>query len=355
MRTNVGVTGLGNQVPRLLLLALLLAGALTLAATPATRAAGQAGVTAGSLPPGSVRDAPAVAEFFGGPWQLVVVRTNDNRLFWTAGTGTGDDGLPPVWSAFGWQEIPGGARSFHAPAVAQYGDRMYVAIVADDQRIHLQSVDRYWNWTAGWQAVPGNTFFAGAPTLAGYFGSLWVFAPAWGQQLYYQVYWPGWNNGWTLVPGGVRSTGAAVAEFNNVLHIVARSTESRIYHQTAGWGWSGWREIPGWGLTYHAPALAKSTVVDFASQRLYVLVRGTQDGLACQDIDTNSEWSAGWHHLPGGGRTPYAPGLESRQGYLRAYAVGHDNRLYFLNLRRDSGSGLLINWDTPGWTLVPRQ
>ena len=350
------------RLPRLAGLALLLVGALLLTGTSLTGGTAQA-QTSGDLTPGSVSQV-AAAEFDPvSGWQVVVVRTTTGQLFWTAGQGHSDGGLPPFWLSQGWRAIPGNKATLYAPAVARFNDRMYVAMVGTDKKMYLQSTDKLWNWTAGWTEMPGGGLFNGAPAMAEYrtqsSSSLVVVAPGSSNQLHYQFYRPGVNNSWYLVPGGLTATDIAVAVWDYTVHVVARGlNDNRIYHNKQLWDWSGWSEIPGGGLTYHRPSLALFEQYDGSvGPRLYLLVRGIQDGLGYQlmaRIDTNFAWYSGWRYLQSGGTTPVAPALTSNQGDLRAYRVGHDKRLYYVNVYRAAGSTTL-QIGTSGWTLVPRQ
>jgi hypothetical protein len=135
--------------------------------------------------------------------------------------------------------------------------------------------------------------------------------------------WSGWRevpprNGFTLAAPGA-------TDYRGNLYVFVRGTDSRIYqNRLTGSSWSGWREVPGNGLT---PDALTATVY---RDKLYVFVRGT-DNRIYQNRLTGSSWS-GWSQVPGNGLTPSGPEATVYQGALYVFVRGTDNRIYLNKL-----------------------
>jgi len=88
---------------------------------------------------------------------------------------------------------------------------------------------------------------------------------------------------------------------------------------------SGWQELQGDGLTTAGPGAAV-----FAN-RLYALVRGTDDRIYANSTSDGSNW-VGWQELQGDGLTTAGPGAAVFANRLYALVRGTDDRIYATRL-----------------------
>lgn len=97
---------------------------------------------------------------------------------------------------------------------------------------------------------------------------------------------------------------------NNVLHIVVRGANNRIYinsSENGGSHWTGWAEVPGGGKTKGNPSVvARGAELD-------VVVQGINDRIYINTRRVTGAWT-GWAQVPGNGVTPSGPAVAALGG-----------------------------------------
>jgi hypothetical protein len=109
------------------------------------------------------------------------------------------------------------------------------------------------------------------------------------------------------------------------LYVAVRGTDGRLYdnlRDLAG-SWTGWREVPGGGLTSSGPGSAA-----FNGQ-LWYFVRGTDNRVYQNRLaaGAGSTWT-GWSEVPGGGLTPSGPEAAATSTALFLVVQGTDSGIY---------------------------
>jgi hypothetical protein len=121
------------------------------------------------------------------------------------------------------------------------------------------------------------------------------------------------------------------------LHLVVRGTDDGIYYRWMTSSWSQWVKLPG--LTTDTAALAENR------DKLFILVRGNDNGLWLSSIRIPTGEFLGWQNLPG--TTPSRPAISINTKNSKLYIVvrGMDNGIYFRELNSS-------NWvKIPGSTI----
>ena len=321
--------------------------------------------------PVAADSAPAVAKIAASE-NLLVVRTKDNRIFFRywkdLGFFAGEDTL-------GWQEVPGGGRTPFAPAaVRSDNDKIYVAVVGlGGGGMWLQTFDRITRtWSGSWTNYGGS--FSAGPELApdGGAANLTMLAPGLDGQVYYKLWRPNaTGDGWRHLPGMVTSREVAARWVNlsdngwlpYQLVVAARGNDARIYTATGlgtlggSFTWSGWSQLPGGGLTDHAPAMEEldtGQVHDVVT----VMIRGLDSAIYYQTMLFNV-WNAVWRRLDHPGSTPFSPAIFIN-GTPTVYVVGPDRAIYQQKLQTSyTPPGAQPDWRVwfpwelqPGWITV---
>lgn len=153
-------------------------------------------------------------------------------------------------------------------------------------------------------------------------------------------------SGWTELPGGGRTLSAPTAVVGSALFLFVRGLNDGIWQNflnTSGSTWSGWNELPGGGRTPSSPA---AFVTGF-NGLLYVFVRGANDGVWVNVLNPfTNNWS-GWSELPGGGRTLSAPAAVVYGGRLHLFVRGLNDGIWMNALNETEPR----TWS--GWSELP--
>ncbi|RNH98166.1 hypothetical protein EEZ25_27385 [Micromonospora aurantiaca] len=293
---------------------------------------------------------------------VVVVRTQDNRLFWNeVDVNNGNDVHA---SRFGWQEIPGAGRSPYAPAITTRADGgVSVAVTGTDGRVYTQYMDDDYKWQPNWLEVPGGGRLSEAPAIAnGVADSVTVVGVGLDHRLYYHQYRHGWDpRGWRSMPGDFTTSKApavdVVGSFSPRLVVAARGDDTQIYtaesfEMMASGTWGSttgasaslntqMKKLPGpLMVTFHAPGLN----LGVAGGAVYA--RDLTGDIVFQTLLPNGTWNAKWQDVPGNGKTNRAPASSLSQ----VYVVGASgNSLY---VEQFSGGAQIPNQPNH-WNLVP--
>lgn len=243
-----------------------------------------------------------------------------------------------------WTLVPGpGTTTGTGPAavvlnydlhlfVTGAGDRIYTNIFAGAER----------RWT-GWGEVPGDGIAMGGtgPAAAIHGGSLYLFVIGLDNRIAVNTRTASNWTGWIEVPGGGLSTHApAATSFRGFkvgqqpeLGLFIRATDGTIQvNKLIGTAWTGWREVPGGGITTHGPA-----AIGFSPGPLVLSVRGLDGAVAKNVLDTSTGNWSGWLSL--GGFVTAAPSA----------VATHD----FVMLARGMGGKIYHRNYNTGWKLFP--
>lgn len=248
----------------------------------------------------------------------------------------------------GWSAVPGGGRTFSAPAVTM-GHGLRLVVRGRDDGVHHNRFDGS-SWD-GWQEVPGVEQTSSAPGALAIDRALTAFIRHADGGIHWNALTHGSNGwrGWEEIPGGGRTpSGPAALAYHRFdlglidPHVFVRGTDDGIHFNSLSEGrWTGWRAVPGGGRTPSTPAVASVSGAIPGTNELHLCVRGTDDGLHHNRFD-GSDWS-GWSAVPGGGRTFDTPAAVEFAGELHLFVRGTDDGLHF---NRFDGS-----WS--GWSAVP--
>ena len=121
-----------------------------------------------SLVPGASRAAPSLAVFNNKLWMAIIANNTTNTLLLASSS----DGI--AWSGFVGVPTPGNpGRSLTAPSLASFNNKLWMAIVADNNTgtLLLASSPDGANWSA-FAGVPGLS--KAAPSLAAFDNKLWM-------------------------------------------------------------------------------------------------------------------------------------------------------------------------------------
>jgi hypothetical protein len=100
---------------------------------------------------------------------------------------------------------------------------------------------------------------------------------------------------------------------------MSRTASAPTTSQQLQFGWSGWSEVPGNGLTPSAPAVSIATIGPKGSMNLFV--RGTNNKIYVNYYTVG--WS-GWSEVPGNGLTIDSPEVLGNHLFVR----GTNDRIY---------------------------
>jgi len=263
------------------------------------------------------------------------------RMSRTASAPTTSQQVPAVWS--GWGEVPGNGSTLSGPATTYNGNE-YVFVRGTNNRIYMNASNGT-TWS-GWREVPGHGLTPSTPAVRiptmGASGSLDLFVRGTDNKIYVN-YFNGttWWSGWREVPGHGFTIDSPAAQGE---YLFVRGTNNRIYVNTQieVAPWSGWSEVPGHGLTLSGPTAAFSTVSGGTFLNLFV--RGTNNHLYVNRLSNFTTWS-GWREVPGHGLTPSAPAATSGLPTVNAgntlylFDRGTDNKIYVNTFNGATWSG----------------
>jgi hypothetical protein len=228
---------------------------------------------------GSSSHAPSLA-VFGDRQYMAVKGDTDNFIYLRYRDEQGK------WSP--WTTIPGGTSS-SSPALASFNGRLYVAVRGTTDIIFLCSMDASGNWDPFWTETVAIT--TESPGLAVFNNRLYLFLKSsWDNSINYRsMDVSGVWSSWFILPGDTDKT-MGLSVFNDLLYVFVKGAgNNSIYYRTMntsgvwnGWGNLGWVNLPG--ETTEAPSV---TVFD---GRLYVAVKGATD----ENVYIRSADSSGW-------------------------------------------------------------
>jgi hypothetical protein len=213
-------------------------------------------------------------------------------------------------TSFSAGAIGGGGTSSHAPTVALYQNKLYMAVKgAASNRIYIKSR----TGRLGWEGTS-----------------------------------------WTLLTG-LTSTSPALISYNNRLYLFVKgSSDALIYYcymDSLG-TWSSWSVVSG-SSTLHKPALV------VFNDRLYLFLTGGTNRILYDSMDYAGTWS-GWSILPTG-LSDRAPAVVNYSGGILLFVKGMDNHPWYTVTSTPENSSSWVTWTqldgltsaTPSVAVVP--
>ncbi len=264
-----------------------------------------------------------------------------------------DLGYMSSWS--GWFTTAPGVPSNPAvgatlsnPAMVSIGSRIDLVVRGTDNKVyHAFSTTAGASWSS-WTWVAGGTT-NDEPALA-YFANYLQLVVRGTDNYVYHTKMPlatGIWEAWTQVSGGTMLSPAALVSNYNRMELVVRGTDNHIYHVswTSGGGWSGW-DSPG-GSTIDKPAAAVEgfsiLICCSAYLDLHVVVRGTDNGVWYNKLQSGSGTWAGWSQVQGGYTIATPAFVNSRPGRFDLVVVGTNFGVYHSALV----GGVFSPYDSP--------
>ena len=195
-----------------------------------------------------------------------------------------------------WIALPG--STCDSPASVVYDDKLYLAVRGmDGASLWFGSVDLSDDSFSGWSYLSGST--PSKPTLVSYEDKLILVVRGSDNRIYHRQYtiltesWGSWN----AVPTGTTVDSPAATVDGDYLHLVVRGMDDGLYHQRIHLptlDYLGWSGIGG--TTPSTPTLASNFRSEGDDHQLYLIVRGSDDGIYLRSYD--GSWSS-WTSLPG--------------------------------------------------------
>ena len=239
--------------------------------------------------------------------------------------------------------VPIGGSSTHAPALAVFLNRQYLAAKGNtDNNIYVRYQDYHGNW-APWETISGAT--SASPAMAVFNNRLYMAANgATNNHLYLRSMGPDgvWDPSWTTISGQTTEA-PALAVFNNRLYLFVKGAknDNGIYYQSmdTAENWQGtWSVLPG--------ATTKSIGISAFNNRLYVFAKGaTDNNIYYRRMDASGVWGS-WATVSGQ-TTTEAPSVIVLEDRIYVAVKGaYSNNVFIRSM------DLLGSWD-PSWTMVP--
>jgi PKD repeat protein len=291
-------------------------------------------------------DCVVAANSYIGPHEAVstedtylVVRGSDNGIYYrpySSGEGT--------WG--NWIALPG--YTCDSPAAIIYEEQLYMIVRGmDGNSLWFGSLDLSDDSFSGWSYLSGVT--PSKPTLVSYGDKMILVVRGSDNRIYHRQYnlvtesWGSWN----AVPTGTTVDSPAAAIDGDYLHLVVRGMDDGLYHQKINLptlDYLGWSTISG--TTPSAPTLTSNYKSGGDDHLLYLIVRGSNDGIYLRSFD--GSWN-GWTSLPGKTNSPVGaciqPSLPDPNAALHIVAKGMTGGLYHGKLDLNSETFL-------GWTWI---
>jgi hypothetical protein len=145
--------------------------------------------------------------------------------------------------------------------------------------------------------------------------------------------WSAWDT-----PGGATNDQPACASIAGIVYLVVRGTDNGLWYNArddVSGTWKGWQSLGG--------AITGSPVLVSSAGRLDLVVQGT-GGSIWHKVFTNGVWSQTWDSL--GGSTPSTPAVASDGRMLHVVVRGADNGAWYNAL--SFTSGLWSGWSSLG-------
>jgi hypothetical protein len=194
-----------------------------------------------------------------------------------------------------WEKMAlGGSPS--TSALAQFDNRLYLAVRGSDNNIYLRSMNTSGVW-GPWAVLSGAT--SAAPALAYFNNRLHLIVKGlndnaiWHNSMDASETWAGW-----ALLDGASPTTAGLSYFNNRLYLAVKGMDNIIYLKSMDTSgiWNSWTQVLP-GATSHTPAIASF------NGYLYMVVKGLADGkIWMNKMNTAGVWS-GWTQILDGTST----------------------------------------------------
>jgi peroxiredoxin len=266
------------------------------------------------------------------PPTYLVVRGNDNGIYYRIGSSGS-------WG--NWNALSG--LTYDSPAAAICNNELHVVVRGTDGGLYHGYVDLSTNGFSGWTMLDGLT--SSAPALTSNSTTLCLVVRGGDNRIYYRFYsactglWGSWN----VIPTGATVDSPAAAMLGGNLNIVVRGMDGAsmwqtIIRTTDNSVVKGWTLISG--ATPSRPVLTASA----STNKLYVVVRGNDNGIYYRSYDALADSWGAWVQLTGS--TIDGPGAAVAGGLLHVVVRGPDGSTLWYGYV-DLASSVFS-----GWTLL---
>ena len=255
--------------------------------------------------PGSTCDSPAAVVYDSNLY--LVVRGMEGDNLWFGSVDLSDD------SFSGWIELSGTTPSKPTLVCWENGERLVLVVRGTDNRIYNRQYDLITESWGSWNVVPTGTT-VDSPAVAVDDDYLHLVVRGMDDDLYHQrVYLPTLDYlGWSGIGGTTPSAPTLTSNYktegdDHLLYLIVRGSDDGIYLRSYDGSWSSWTSLPG--ATNDAVGACIHPSKPDPDAELHIVVRGMTGGLYHGKYDINSESFLGWTMI--GGETPSPPVLTS--------------------------------------------
>ena len=254
---------------------------------------------------GSTCDSPASVVYDNKLY--LVVRGMDGASLWFGSVDLSDD------SFSGWIGLSGAIPSKPSLVCWESGERLVLVVRGTDDRIYHRQYDLVTESWGSWNAVPtGTTVDSPAATVDGDY--LHLVVRGMDDDLYHQrIYLPTLDYlGWSGIGGTTPSAPTLTCNYkdngdDHLLYLIVRGSNDGIYLRSYDGSWSSWTSLSG--STNDAVGACIQPSKPEPDAALQIVVRGMTGGLYHGEYDLNSESFLGWSWISG--ETPSPPTLTS--------------------------------------------
>jgi hypothetical protein len=212
------------------------------------------------------------------------------------------------WS--GWSFL--GGATIATPAMTAFNDKLYMAVTGTDKSIYTRYMDSSGTWSNWiWNYGQSNH----GPALAALGDRLYLLVTGTDNRIYFRTLldtgtWSEWN----VFPTGASVDRPSAVAWDSSIRIAVRGGDNGIwwnylYFDGANYNYGSWANMSG--ATLSAPVLA---VMPEDASRLYVMVRGMDDGIWYRWWDRGTGTWGGWNGIYG--QTPDSPSLHVSYYYV---------------------------------------
>ena len=169
----------------------------------------------------------------------------------------------------------------------------------------------------GWKALGGRTFDAPSAT-----GAVDAFVRGTDNQVFQNHFLQGttWS-GWNPIPGLTTPSAPASTILGGNLYVFARGMDDLLYFNRNVGHWEGWKQVPGGERTPSAPGVADGVLV----------ARRADGAIRFNSFDGPTAWR-GWRDVPDAGRTPSAPAITRFGAGFFLVVRGTDDGIHYKSL-----------------------
>jgi PKD repeat protein len=277
----------------------------------------------------------------------LIVRGSDDGIYYRIYNSKED-----TWD--NWNTIPG--STCDSPAATVCGNQLHVIVRGmDETSLYHGYVNMFTDEFSGWTLISGTT--PSKPTLTSDENSLYLVIRGTDNRIYYRLYdllsesWGDWN----VVPIGTTVDSPAIAVDGDILHLVVCGMDDGLYHQRVylpALDYLGWSIIGG--TTPSAPTLTNNFKAEGVDHLLYLIVRGSDNGIYLRSYD--GAWN-NWASLPG--KTNDAVGVciqppkPNMDAVLQVVVRGMNGGLYHGKYDLNSENFVSWNWISGETTSPP--